>query len=215
LSTKRLINSIECFFGKKYTQNPSTYPSGGRMNFLTLMITAVALSTDAFAASLSCGCTMEDFKHDHCFFTAVLFGLFQALMPLAGWLGASFLQGGIFERMDHWIAFFLLAAVGCKMIWESLKPEKECKDPEDVFHIKNLLGLAVATSIDALAIGITFSLLGYPILIAAPVIGLTTFILSYLGVRTGHKLNHFFGERMETLGGVVLILIGLRILFTL
>ncbi len=182
------------------------------MDILTLILTAIALSMDAFAASLSCGCTMDDFVHSHCFLTAFLFGLFQALMPLIGWFGASFLQGPWIESANHWIAFGLLAFIGVKMIWESLHPDGECKDPEDVFHIKNLLILAVATSIDALAVGISFSFLGYSILLAAPVIGLTTFIISYTGVHAGHRLSHLFGERMETVGGMVLILIGVKIL---
>jgi len=182
------------------------------MTFLTLMITAVALSMDAFAASLSCGCTMDKFKHHHCLLTAFLFGLFQAGMPLIGWAGTGFFRGEWVEQADHWIAFGLLAFIGAKMIWESFHPDGECRDPEDMFRLKNLLVLAVATSIDALAVGITFSFLDYPILIAAPVIGLTTFAISYIGVRTGHRLSHLFGERMEALGGAVLILIGLKIL---
>ena len=183
------------------------------MDFPTLLVIAVALSMDAFAASLSCGCSMDKFIHSHCLLTSVLFGMFQAVMPLIGWFGVSFLQADWIESLNHWIAFILLGFIGIKMIWESFHPDGECRDPDDVFHIKNLLILAVATSIDALAVGISFSFLNYPILSAAAVIGLTTFVLSYAGVRTGHKLSHIFGERMETVGGAVLILIGLRILF--
>lgn len=173
---------------------------------------AIALSMDAFAASLSCGCTMTDFKHNHCLLTAFLFGLFQGLMPLMGWLGAGFLQGEWIESLNHWIAFILLSIIGLKMIWESFHLGGECKDPDDVFHIRNLLILAVATSIDALAVGISFSFLGYPIIQGAAIIGITTFIITYGGVRAGHTLSHIFGERMESIGGAVLIIIGLRIL---
>ena len=167
---------------------------------------------DAFAASLSCGCSMNDFKHDHCLLTSLLFGLFQALMPLIGWLGVSFFRDTRIEIINHWIAFILLSGIGLKMIWESYHPDGTCRDPDDVFHIKNLLVLAVATSIDALAVGISFSLLRYPILPAAALIGVVTFFMSYGGVRAGHKLSHLFGERMEKIGGIILILIGLRIL---
>jgi len=183
------------------------------MSLLTLIIIAIALSMDAFAASLSCGCTTKEFRHNHFFLLAFLFGLFQGLMPLIGWLGVSFFRGEWVETFNHWVAFLLLGFIGTKMIWESLHSDGECKDPEDVFHIKNLLILAVATSIDALAVGISFSFLNYPIIPAAAVIGITTFIISYGGVRAGHKLSHIFGERMETVGGAILILIGLRILF--
>ena len=157
---------------------------------------------------------MNDFKHDHCLLTATLFGLFQAVMPLLGWLGVSFFRDPRIESFNHWIAFILLGGIGVKMIWESFREEGECRDPDEVFHIKNLLILAVATSIDALAIGISFSFLNYPILPAAAVIGAVTFFMSLGGVRAGHKLSHLFGERMELVGGVILILIGLRILLT-
>ena len=182
------------------------------MDLFTIMLTAVALSMDAFAASLSCGCTMDDFVHSHCLLTSFFFGLFQALMPIIGWYGVSFLQGPWIESMNQWIAFGLLGFIGIKMIWESLHPDGECKDPDNVFLIKNLLILAVATSIDALAVGISFSFLGYPIIIPALIIGTITFLISYAGVHTGHRLSHLFGERMETVGGIVLVLIGLKIL---
>ncbi|OQY33477.1 MAG: hypothetical protein B6241_07905 [Spirochaetaceae bacterium 4572_59] len=182
------------------------------MDLLTLMMIAVALSVDAFAASLSCGSTMTDFKHNHCLLTAFLFGLFQGLMPLMGWVATGFLQGEWVEPLNHWIAFILLSIIGLKMVWESFHPNGECKNPNDVFHIRNLLILAVATSIDALAVGISFSLLDYSIIREATLIAITTFIISYIGVRAGHKLSHIFGERMESVGGAVLILIGLKIL---
>ena len=182
------------------------------MNFIIILITAVALSMDAFAASLSCGCTMEKFIHRHCILTAFLFGLFQALMPLAGWFGAGFLHGPWVESMGHWIAFILLAFIGIKMIWEGTHPDGVCKNPDETFRLTNLLVLAVATSIDALAVGVSYSFLNYPIATAVPVIGITTFLISYAGVHAGHRLSHLFGERMEVVGGVVLVLIGLKIL---
>jgi len=169
---------------------------------------------DAFAASLSCGCTMDDFRHNHCILTALLFGLFQALMPLAGWWGASLLNGTVLISRGHWISFALLLFVGGKMTWESFHPDGECPDPDEAFRLKNLLILAVATSIDALAVGISLSFLGSGILFEAAVIGIVTFCISYIGVHTGHRLSHIFGERMETVGGIILIIIAFRILIT-
>lgn len=181
------------------------------MNLITIIITAFALSADAFAASLSCGCTMDDFKHNHCLLTATLFGLFQALMPIAGWLGASLFRGSWLDINGHWVSLALLLLIGGKMVWESLHPDGECPDPDETFRLKNLLILAVATSIDALAVGVSLSFLGSAILIEAAIIGVITFAVSYLGVHAGHKLSHIFGERMETVGGVILIMIGIRI----
>ena len=181
------------------------------MNLITLIITAFALSADAFAASLSCGCTMDDFRHRHCLITAALFGLFQALMPIAGWLGASLFRGSWLDINGHWVSLALLLFIGGKMIWESLHPDGECPDPDETFRLKNLLLLAVATSIDALAVGVSLAFLGSSILFESLVIGVITFAVSYMGVHAGHKLSHLFGERMETVGGIILILIGVRI----
>ncbi|MDA3956220.1 manganese efflux pump MntP family protein [Oceanispirochaeta sp.] len=155
---------------------------------------------------------MDDFRHNHCLLTAFLFGLFQALMPLAGWWGASFFSGSWLDVYGFWISFALLIIIGGKMIWESLHPDAVCPDPDEAFKLGNLLILAVATSIDALAVGISLSLLGSGIGVEALVIGVVTFGISYLGVHAGHRLSHIFGERMETVGGIVLILIAFTIL---
>lgn len=184
------------------------------MNLFTLIITAFALSADAFAASLSCGCTMDDFRHRHCLLTALLFGLFQGLMPLAGWMGASLFRGSWIDMNGHWLSLALLLLVGGRMIWEGLHPDGECPDPDEVFAFKNLLLLALATSIDAMAVGVSLAFLGSSILMEALVIALITFAVSYLGVHAGHRLSQFFGEKMETLGGIILILIGIRIVLS-
>jgi len=155
---------------------------------------------------------MDDFRHNHCLLTSVLFGLFQAIMPLAGWWGAALLHGTVLITRGHWISSALLLIVGGKMIWESFHPDGECPDPDEAFKLKNLLALAVATSLDALAVGISLSFLGSGILFEAAVIGIVTFCVSYIGVHAGHRLSHLFGERMETVGGIVLIAIALRIL---
>jgi putative Mn2+ efflux pump MntP len=154
---------------------------------------------------------MDNFKHNHCLLTASLFGLFQGAMPLAGWWGASLFSGSWLDAYGHWISFALLAFIGGKMIWESLHPEGVCPDPEDSFKLTNLLTLSVATSIDALAVGISLSFLGSGIYFEAAVIAAVTFGISYLGVHAGHRLSHLFGERMETVGGIILILIGTTI----
>ncbi|MDC7239720.1 MAG: manganese efflux pump MntP family protein [Spirochaetales bacterium] len=181
------------------------------MDLITLIITAFALSADAFAASLSCGCTMDDFKHNHCLTTALFFGAFQGIMPLAGWLGASLFRDSWLFFNGHWVSLALLFFIGGKMIWESLHPDGECADPDEIFGLKNMLILAVATSIDALAVGASLAFLGSTILAEAVIIALITFGVSYAGVHAGHRLSHLFGERMETVGGSVLLLIGIKI----
>lgn len=155
---------------------------------------------------------MNNFRYRHSFLTAAFFGGFQALMPLMGWLGASLFRESWLFHNGHWISFILLSLIGGKMIWEGLHPDEECPDPEDVFKIGNLLLLAVATSIDALAVGMSLAFLGSSILLEACIIGIITFGVSWFGVFAGHRLSHLFGERMEEIGGTVLILIGIRII---
>ena len=142
---------------------------------------------------------------------AFFFGGFQALMPLIGSLAGISVKEYVADY-DHWIAFALLSAVGAKMIYESFKitPAEENFNPENILV---LLVLSVATSIDALAVGITLSFLQVSIAIAVIIIGLVTFVLSYLGVLIGRKFGHFFENKIEALGGLVLIGLGAKILF--
>jgi putative Mn2+ efflux pump MntP len=142
---------------------------------------------------------------------ALFFGGFQALMPLIGFMAGLSVKEHI-EFCDHWIAFGLLAAVGAKMIYESFKIKsiEEKFDPSNIFV---LLMLSVATSIDALAIGITLSLITSSIITAVIIIGLITFVLSYFGVYIGKRFGHFFENKIEAVGGIILIGIGVKILF--
>jgi putative Mn2+ efflux pump MntP len=142
---------------------------------------------------------------------AVFFGGFQAFMPVIGYLAGLSVKEYI-QNYDHWIAFGILSAVGGKMIYESLKIEsvEKNKDPSNIYV---LLALSVATSIDALAIGLTLSLITNSIIIAVIIIGLITFILSYIGVLIGKRFGHFFENKIEALGGLILIGLGLKILY--
>jgi putative Mn2+ efflux pump MntP len=182
------------------------------MDYISVIVIAVGLSMDAFAVSMTSGCVMKKLKVKYALRMALFFGGFQAIMPVIGWLAGSALKRYI-ENIDHWIAFGLLAVIGIKMILEASvfdKDEEEKNNGND--SILLLLGLSVATSIDALAVGVTFSLLNANIFISSGIIGLITFTLSYLGVFFGCKFGSIFKKKVEILGGVVLILIGLKIL---
>ncbi len=165
---------------------------------------------DAFAVSIVSGSTYRQLKLRHALRIAVFFGGFQAFMPLVGALGGLTIKEFI-AGYDHWLAFGLLAAVGGRMIYESFKlsPARRNFNPENIFV---LLALSLATSIDALAVGITLSLLVTSIVAAVITIGLITFTLSYFGVWIGGRFGHFFEAGFEALGGLVLIALGLKIL---
>ena len=181
------------------------------MVLLTIVIIAIGLAMDAFAVSIVSGAAYKQLNVKHAFRLALFFGGFQALMPLMGFLAGLTVKQYIADY-DHWIAFALLSAVGGKMIYESskIKPAEQNLQP---FNLPVLLVLAVATSIDALAVGITLSLLRISIAMAAIIIGLVTFVLSYVGVFIGKNLGHFFESKIEVLGGLILIGIGFKILF--
>ncbi len=177
------------------------------MGFWLLLLTALGLSMDAFSVAICNGLSVSNVKLKHALITGLFFGGFQAIMPLIGYyIGGQF--ESIIKPADHWIVFFMLAFIGAKMIKEA----KSCDYSENAFTIKNILFLAVATSIDALAVGITFSFLKVNILFAVATIGITTFILSVIGVKIGSYLGDRFKTYAEYAGGIVLILIGLKIL---
>lgn len=182
------------------------------MGFLDLLLVGVGLSMDAFAASVCKGLQQARINWKQAFVTALSFGLFQAFMPIIGWvLGSSFAQ--LIEPVDHWIAFVLLAFVGGKMLWDAFHEEGEgCGCEPARFDLRELLMLSVATSIDALVVGITFSMAGISIWVAAPVIGLTTFALSLAGFAIGNRFGARYERPATILGGVALILLGLKIL---
>ena len=165
---------------------------------------------DAFAVSVITGAAYKQIRPAHTLRMALSFGLFQAFMPLVGALAGLTVKDYI-SGFDHWVAFALLAAVGAKMIYESfkLKPERQNPDPAKLFV---LLALAIATSIDALAVGITLSLIVTSLTLAVTIIGIVTFVLSYLGVHIGKRFGHFFESRIEALGGIILVCLGTKIL---
>ena len=182
------------------------------MQIWELIIIAIGLSMDAFAVAVCKGLKMPRLRWGQAACIALFFGGFQALMPLIGYLvGQRF--AGYITRFDHWIAFALLAFIGGKMIVEALRPETCCEeDAPERFDLRELLALAVATSIDALAVGVTFSFLQVQILPSACLIGVITFGLSLLGVWVGHRFGAKFQNKAELAGGVILVLMGLKIL---
>lgn len=180
------------------------------MDMITVTCVAFGLAMDAFAASVSSGITIRHLKIDHALRIALFFGSFQAIMPVIGWLAGLSLRDFISD-IDHWIAFGLLSFIGCKMIYEAFGMETGQREVNPL-NIYVLLMLSVATSIDALAVGVSFAFLKISIATPVLVIGIVTFLLSYLGVFVGNRLGHFFEKQIEVLGGLVLIGIGIKIL---
>lgn len=180
------------------------------MTFLELFLIGIGLSMDAFAVAVCKGLSMRRIDKKAALSIALAFGGFQALMPLAGYLLGSRFAGQI-ERYDHWIAFVLLALIGGNMIKES-REESEEEKPFEGIRFKELMLLAVATSIDALAVGVTFAFLGVEIVPAITIIGCTTFVLSLAGVYVGNVFGARYKSRAELSGGIILILIGTKIL---
>jgi len=181
------------------------------MGLTELLITAIGLSMDAFAVALCKGLCMKKINYHHSVIIGIFFGGFQAGMPFIGWL-----LGHRFEKYitayDHWIAFILLAFIGGKMIIEGLKDDEvvECNTQLD---IKELFVLALATSIDALAVGITFAFLKVSILPSVTIIGTITFGISFIGVIMGNRFGIKYKSKAELAGGIILTLIGTKILF--
>jgi putative Mn2+ efflux pump MntP len=179
------------------------------MDISTILLIAFGLSMDAFAVSITTGIAMKSLHIKHALTVGAWFGSFQAIMPVLGWLAGIGLRSFI-SGIDHWIAFGLLGFVGIKMIYESFKFEKEEKNTELKPYI--LFILAVATSIDALAVGLSFSFLNVAIVKPVMIIGMVTFVLSFIGVLISNKIGHFFEKKIEIIGGVILIGIGIKIL---
>lgn len=177
------------------------------MGFWELFILAVGLSMDAFAVSVCKGLSLGKIKAKHMCLAGIWFGGFQALMPLVGYFLGSFFDD-VITKYSHWIAFALLAFLGAKMIKESFESE----ELDDNMGWKTMLVLAVATSIDASAVGVTFAFLDVNILFAVIVIGVTTFAFSAAGVKIGSVFGEKYKSKAEIAGGIILILIGLKIL---
>ena len=184
------------------------------MTFVELLIMGIALSMDAFAVAICKGLKMRPFNIKQALLVGLFFGGAQGLMPLIGWfLGKQF--ESYITSIDHWIAFGLLAFIGGKMVFEALKKDEgeECDCCESSFKVGELAVMAVATSIDALAVGITFGLLpNVNIFEAVSIIGVTTFALCVAGTFVGYKFGSALKSKAEIAGGIVLILIGLKIL---
>ena len=178
------------------------------MEFWEILILAAGLSMDAFAVSICKGLSVKKLKPSHCAVSGLYFGGFQAGMPVIGWLlGKQFET--LIKSVDHWIAFALLCIIGANMIRESFG------DPDELnalFSPRAMLPLAVATSIDALAVGVTFAFLDVDILSSVLMIGCTTFLFSAAGVKIGHSFGTKLKSKAELLGGIVLIAIGIKIL---
>ena len=179
------------------------------MSPFELFFLAIGLSMDAFAVAICKGLSLKHFNQKHAVIIALYFGTFQALMPAIGYLLGSRFQQSIIAY-DHWIAFILLVLIGGNMVKESFDHETETSSPS--INFKEMLILAIATSIDALAVGVTFAFLDVQILPAISFIGCTTFIISVIGVKVGTVFGARYKSRAELTGGVILILIGLKIL---
>ena len=181
------------------------------MSFVEIILIAIGLAMDSFAVSITAGLILKEFSTKHFIRIAFYMGFFQALMPVIGWLiGASFQQ--YIVSFDHWLAFILLLALGGKMIYDDLKCEDDhcCFDPQKRLVV---MGLALATSIDALVVGVNFAFLDMPILTPIYVIGLTSFVLSFIGIFIGCKLGAKVNWKFTLIGGLVLIGLGTNILY--
>lgn len=178
------------------------------MSLIELFILAVGLSMDAFAVSICKGLSLRKIKTKHMCIAGLWFGGFQALMPLIGYFLGSFFSEMI-EQYDHWVAFILLAIIGGNMIKESFGKDENVDSAMD---FKSMLLLAIATSIDALAVGVTFAFLQVQIVPAVSFIGVVTFIFSAVGIKIGSLFGTKYRSKAELFGGIVLVLIGLKIL---
>lgn len=184
------------------------------MGLWELLVIAVGLSMDAFAVAICKGLSMKNMSWKNGIITGLYFGGFQAGMPLIGYLlGTGFKD--MITSIDHWIAFVLLLLIGANMVKESMEKEEECgccREEDVSFDAKTMIPLAVATSIDALAVGVTFAFLSVDIVPAVSFIGVITFFLSVLGVKIGNVFGTKYKAKAELTGGVILILMGIKIL---
>ncbi len=179
------------------------------MTVLELLLIAIGLAMDAFAVSICKGLAIKERDWKKSIIIGLYFGFFQAIMPIIGYfLGTTFED--FVTKIDHWIAFLLLGLIGGSMIKEAFSKESDGYD--DSIKVKTMVVLAIATSIDALAIGITFAFLEVNVLMAVLMIGIITFVLSVIGVKIGNQFGVRYGKRAEIVGGIILILIGVKIL---
>lgn len=203
------MDEVSFFVGGFHTEATKQKGEEYIMGILELFILAIGLSMDAFAVSICKGLSVQKLELKHMFIVGAYFGGFQALMPAAGYLLGSQFEH-LIVSVDHWIAFFLLLIIGGNMIKESR--EGDVDELDDDFGLKTMLLLAVATSIDALAVGVTFAFLRVNIIAAVLFIGCITFTCSAIGVKIGNVFGVKFKSKAELAGGVILILIGTKIL---
>ena len=181
------------------------------MTIIAVIFIALGLAMDAFAVSISSGAVIKKMHIKHALLIAGFFGFFQAIMPILGWFLANF-AGHFLENFGHWIAFGLLILIGAKMIYESFQISDE-RDSNPL-NIYVLFVMAIATSIDAFAVGITLSVMNVKLLLPVLVIAVITFVFSFLGAYIGKLFGHIFESKVEVFGGVILILIGIKVLVT-
>lgn len=182
------------------------------MNLSQLIFIAIGLAADSFAVSVSSGAIINKMRLHHAIRIALFFSFFQGLMPWIGWMVGGLASEAI-QEMDHWLAFVILCFIGGKMVYESRQlqdVEKEAKDPLNIYI---LITLAIATSIDALAVGVTFSFLDIDIATPILIISLVTFLFSFVGTYIGEFFGHLCEDKIECIGGIILICIGCKILW--
>ena len=188
------------------------------MSLIEIFVIALSLAMDALAVSASNGLALKKANAGHAVVFGLYFGGFQFIMPVIGYFcGLGF--GSYIEMIDHWVAFGLLSVIGGKMIWDSRQPDSDEKDEvldeKRIMSAKNLVMLAIATSIDALAVGVSFALTdNVDIWLSSAIIGIVAFVLSFAGVLAGSRIGSRFEKYSACIGGIVLIIIGLRILIT-
>lgn len=179
------------------------------MGIIEICFIGLSLSMDAFAVSISKGLAFKKNYFGKAIIVGLYFGVFQALMPLIGYFfGSTF--SSVIEKIDYWIAFIALTLLGFNMIKDSINSKEE--EMEDKIDVKTMITLSIATSIDALVVGVTFAFLEVSKFVAISIIGITTFLLCVIGVIIGNKLGRLFKNKASIFGGVILILIGIKIL---
>jgi putative Mn2+ efflux pump MntP len=183
------------------------------MKFGAILALSVGLAMDATAVSAARGMAVPAVRPRHALLVALFFGGFQALMPVVGWLVGSRI-GPLVEAWDHWIAFVLLGGVGAKMLWEARSPKDGAppRTEAELFGLRVMFALAVATSIDALAVGITLPMLDAPLALSVVTIGVTTAVLCVVGLVVGRRAGAMLGRRLDVAGGLILIGLGVKIL---
>ncbi len=182
-------------------------------DFLSVFLIALGLSADCFVVALSGGISKIDHSWSRILRVSFSFGLFQALMPVLGWLAGRTVVEFIADY-DHWVAFAMLAIVGGRMLWGAFRPEHSQRKEIDITKGLLLITLSIATSIDALAVGLSFAFLNVNIALASPTIGAVAFVVTIRGFKLGRRAGQLIGKRAEAIGGIILLAIGLRILLS-